>query len=255
MDGLAHQNHRHSTLEHFVHKQVATVGKITPYKERTMAAAIAPALETNIEDVLAHLPISGTTEYNSWQTIYGPLIPAKSLHLVVSGKVAISRVAEDGTEVILDIVGTDELFGESAFLGAPCRSERATAIEKTTLMTWAISEMEDLVTKRPRLALALLQILAQRNADLTGRIESFATDGVERRLARSLLRFSERLGTPEEDGSVRMMPITHAWLSRYLGTSREVVTQHMNRLRKQGYLSYSRHGICLYHDALKASMS
>src|ERR1017187_4920933 len=223
-------------------------------KGGTMVAN-APALERNIEDVLAHLPISGTTEYNSWQTVYGPLIPAKSLYLVVSGKVGISRVAEAGTEGILDVVGPDELFGESAFLGAPRHSERATAIEKTTLMTWAISEMEDLVTKRPRLALALLQILAQRNGDLTGRIESFATDGVERRLARSLLRFSERLGTREEDGSVRMMPITHAWLSRYLGTSREVVTQHMNRLRKQGYLSYSRHGICLYHDALKSSMS
>jgi CRP/FNR family transcriptional regulator len=219
-----------------------------------MAASI-PVLESNLEDVLAHLPISSTTEYNRWQTIYGPHVPAQSIYLVVSGKVAISRVAEDGTEVIVEIVGTDELFGESAFLGAPRRSERATAIEKTTLMAWAISDMEDLVTKRPRLAVALLQILAQRNADLTGRIESFATDGVERRLARSLLRFSERLGTPEEDGSVRMMPFTHALLSRYVGTSREVVTQHMNRLRKQGYVSYSRHGIFLHHDALKASMS
>ena len=59
------------------------------------------------------------------------------------------------------------------------------AIEKVKLMTWAISDMEDLVTKRPRLAVALLQFLANRNADFTSRIESFATENIERRLARS----------------------------------------------------------------------
>ena len=39
-------------------------------------------------------------------------------------------------------------------------------------MSWSVSEMEELVMKRPRLAVALLQVLAQRNADYTRRIES-----------------------------------------------------------------------------------
>jgi CRP/FNR family transcriptional regulator len=219
-------------------------------------AATTTALESSrLEDVLAHLPISTTTQFHKWQTVYAPETPPTSMYLVVSGNVAISRVTEDGSEVIVEIVGPDDLFGESAFLGASCRGERATAIEDVELMTWPISDLEDLVTKRPRLAVALLQMLAQHNANLTLRIESFAIDGVERRLARSLLRFSERLGSPEEDGSVRVAPFTHSLLSRYVGTSREVVTQHMNRLRRQGYLSYSRQGIRLYQNALKASMS
>jgi CRP/FNR family transcriptional regulator len=165
--------------------------------------------------------------------------------------VGISQIAEDGSEVLLEIVRPEELFGESAFLDAPRRSERATAIEKTMLMTWAISDMEELVTRRPRLAVALLQIFAQRNAEFTRRIESFAIDTIERRLARSLLRLSERLGTLEEDGSVRMMPFTHALLSRYVGTSREIVTHYMNRFRKQGYMNYSRQGISLNRDTFK----
>jgi CRP/FNR family transcriptional regulator, cyclic AMP receptor protein len=104
--------------------------------------------------------------------------------------------------------------------------------------------------KRPRLAIALLQLLAQRNAEFTRRIENLATEGTERRLALSLLHFSERLGRLEEDGSVRMMPFTHEMLSRYVGTTREVVTQYMNRFRKQGFLNYSRNGILLYREAL-----
>ena len=52
-----------------------------------------------------------------------------------------------------------------------------------------------------------------------------------------------------------MMPFTHVLLARYVGTSRELVTQYMNRFRKQGYLIYSRRGILIYSDALKASIS
>lgn len=212
-------------------------------------------LHTRIEDVLEHLPISCTTEYRKGRMIYGPNNPSTSMYLVVTGKVGISQIAEDGKEVLLDIVRPDELFGESAFLDVSRPSEQATPLENAKLMTWAISDMEDLVTKRPRLAVALLQNLAQRNAELTRRIESFSIDTIERRLARSLLRFSERLGTPEEDGAVRMMPFTHLLLSRYVGTSRELISHYMNQFRKKGFVSYSRQGILLYRDTLKTVLS
>lgn len=215
------------------------------------ASTTSSELQTGLEDVLAHLPVSSTTEYRKGQMIYGPGRVSKSIYLVITGKVGISQIAEDRSEVLLEIVRPDELFGESAFLDVTRRSERATAIEEATLMTWPISEIEDLVMKRPRLALALLQTLVQRNAEFTRRIESFSIDTIERRLARSLIRFSDRLGTPEEDGSVRMMPFTHLQLSRYVGTSREIVTHHMNRFRQQGYVTYSRRGILLHRDTLK----
>jgi len=221
-----------------------------------MATGITSLVKSNrMEDVLAHLPITGTTSYGQGQIIYGPEHLSKSLYLVISGKVLISRVAEEGSEVILEIVRPEELFGESGFFAGPRRSEQATAIEKVTVMTWAISDMEDMVTKRPRLAVALLQVLAERNAEFSRRIESLSLESIEQRLARSLIRFSERLGQPEEDGTVKLMPLTHELLSRYVGTSREIITQYMNRFRKQGYVSYSRHGIILNCDVLKTALN
>ena len=207
---------------------------------------------TRLEDVLAHLPLASTTEYNQGQLIYGPNHLSKSLYLVISGKVLISQIADRGTEVLLEIIRPDELFGESAFLDIPHRAEQATALEKSTVMTWPIGDMEALVMKRPRLAVALLQMVALRNAEFSRRIESLALDTIERRLARSLIRFSERLGKTEADGSVKLMPLTHELLSRYVGTSREIVTQYMNRFRKQGYVTYSRHGIILNRDTIRA---
>jgi CRP-like cAMP-binding protein len=220
-------------------------------EETTMSSSTtSSALYSRTEDVLAHLPISSTAEYGKGEMIYGPENRSNSIYLVIGGKVAVSQITNDGSEVLLEIVRPDELFGESAFLDVPRCAERAMALEKVKLMMWAVSDMEDLVMKRPRLAVAFLQMLAQRNVEFTRRIESFATDTIERRLALSLLRFSERMGSPEADGSVRMMPFTHEMLARYVGTTREVITQYMNRFRKQGYVNYSRKGILLYRDAL-----
>jgi CRP/FNR family transcriptional regulator len=184
--------------------------------------------------------------------IYGMDAFPSSIYLVVKGTVGISHIAQDGSEVLLDIVRPDDLFGESAFLQAPRRLERAEAIQSAEVMSWSVTEMEDLVTKRPRLAVALLQVLVQRNVEYTLRIESFAIDSIARRLARSLLRLSDRLGTPEESGSVRMMHLSHYMLSRYIGTSREIVTHHMGQFRKHGYVDYSRRGISLRRETLQS---
>lgn len=216
------------------------------------ASTLSEDTSTRFEDVLAHLPVSKTREYANKQMIYGLDAYPTSIYLVVKGTVAISQIANDGSEVLLDIVRPDDLFGESAFLQAPRRPERAEAIATAEVMSWSVSEMEELVTKRPRLAVALLQVLAKRNADYTLRIESLATDSIARRLARSLLRLSDRLGTPGESGSVRMMPLSHDMLSRYIGTSREIVTHHMVEFRRNGYVDYSRRGISLHRDTLKS---
>ena len=207
-----------------------------------------------LEDPLAHLPCSSIVEYKKGQMIYNQDQPSNNIFLIIEGKIKVSRLADDGHQVVVDIYQPDEFFGESALLNLPHRCEQATALENTRLMAWTAAEIEDIVTKRPRLAVALLQILVQRTIDFTHRIQSFSVDNIARRLARSLLRFSERLGTVEEDGSVRMTPFTHELLSQYVGTSREIVTHYMNQFRRQGFLKYSRKGIILYRDAFRESL-
>jgi len=204
-----------------------------------------------LEDPLAHLPCSTILEYKKGQVIYNQDQPSTSIYLVIDGKVKVCRMAEDGRQVVVDIYQPDEFFGESAFLGLGQRTEVAVALENTKVMTWTTNEIEEITMKRPRLAIALLQLLVQRSMDFGYRIESFSVDNIARRLARTLIRFSERLGSKNDDGSVQMIPFTHELLSQYVGTSREIVTHYMNQFRRQGYLRYSRKGIMLYRDALR----
>jgi CRP-like cAMP-binding protein len=172
------------------------------------------------------------------------------LFLIISGQVTVSRLLHDGHVLVLDIYQQDEFFGESGLLDMPGAAERAVARQKLNLMMWTAAEIEELSLNRPRLGVALIQMLAQRTLDLGQRIESFSLDNIPRRMARSLLRFAERFGTEESDGSVRMMALTHELLAHYVGTSREIVTHYMNQFRRDGYLTYSRKHVTLDRGAL-----
>jgi CRP/FNR family cyclic AMP-dependent transcriptional regulator len=208
-------------------------------------------VQKSFEDPLAHLPCSSILEYKKGQTVYDQDQPSSSIYLVIGGKVKVCRVAEDGRQVVVDIYQADEFFGESAFLGNANRAEIAVALEPSKLMMWSTTEIEEMCLRRPKLAVALMQLLVQRSVDFAERIESFSVDNIARRLARSLIRFSDRLGMRSEDGTIQMIPFTHELLSQYVGTSREIVTHYMNLFRRQGYLRYSRKGILLYRDAMQ----
>jgi CRP/FNR family transcriptional regulator len=216
-----------------------------------MARPTVLAHQRALEDPLLHLPCSIIVEFNKGQMIYNQDQPSTSIYLIIEGRIKVSRVADDGRQVVVDIYQRDEFFGESALVNLTHRYEQATALENTKLMAWGTAEIEDLITKRPRLAVALLQIVVQRNIDFTQRIQSLSVDNIARRLARLLLHFSERLGRMEGDGSVRLTPFTHQLLAQYVGTSREIVNHYMTQFRQQGYLKYSRKGIILYPEAFQ----
>jgi CRP/FNR family transcriptional regulator len=202
-------------------------------------------MERSILDPLAFLPCSPVTKYKAGQTIYTPNQPSSQFFLIVEGRVKVSRVSS-GAEVVVDVYQSDEFFGEAALLGWDNRVERAVAIEYTRVMRWSREEIEENAMQRPKLALALLQLMAKRTEEFECRIQSFSGESVTQRLTRALTRFAGRFGTTAEDGNLAMPALTHELLSKYVGTSREIVTHHMNQFRREGFLEYSRDGISLY---------
>jgi CRP/FNR family transcriptional regulator, cyclic AMP receptor protein len=210
-----------------------------------------PTPSREMEDALMYLPRKGVTDYRRGQIVFDEHQPSKGLHLVVQGRVKVTMPLDDGTQTVVDIFTTDDFFGESSLLGSARYSERALALDNVTLMSWSSAEIEEQIEKQPRLGVALLQMLVKRGLDYEDRLQSFALDKTPERVIRALLRFSERLGTKTEDGSIKIPPLTHQVISEYVGTSREIVTFQMNQLRQKGYIRYSRKGIQVYADALR----
>jgi CRP/FNR family transcriptional regulator len=200
---------------------------------------------------LARKPIQG---FGKGRVIYGPQRPPTALYLVIFGRVKISTTAADGCQTIGRIVCTEGLFGESALVGGGLSSEIAVALDDVSLMSWTRDEIEAHIDREPRLGVALAQYFMRRCLELEERIESMAVQKIPERILRALAQLAETLGRPMEDGAVRIDSLTHQTLAEFVGTSREIVTYQMNRLRREGMVRYSRRYIDVLTHALPAHL-
>lgn len=195
------------------------------------------------EDPLSLLPRTPLRECARNEVIYGPEDRAEVLYLIIDGRVKISRMAGPDQEVILEFCHKDDFFGETGFLANGKYGEQAMALEKTTLMSWTIGDLRRLIARTPALGSALLQVTVEKLEHERRRIESFCLDPIHRRLAKALLDLAQRGGQAAGDQLVHVMPTTHEQLAHYVGTSREIITQHLNQFRRENLLRYSRQGL------------
>jgi CRP/FNR family transcriptional regulator len=191
-------------------------------------------------------------EYKKGEVIYGRDTASDTLYLVLSGIVKLARFGRHGKELLVDLYTTDDFFGESGVLNVSDAGEEAVSFQRSTVMGWPSADVEGVIMRRPQLGVALLQVFGRRLIGLMQRAESLTSEPIEARLARTLIHFSERLGTAQPDGSVIMEPLTHELLAQYVSTSRELISVQMASFRREGYLKYSRKAIILHRDALQA---
>jgi CRP-like cAMP-binding protein len=217
-----------------------------------MAASAVPfECDRRFQSILAHLPISTTREYRRGEVLYRPNDAPVDVSIVLKGVVAVWSTRDRAADTMLEVFGPEELIGEGALLHKPPPRGRAAALADVIVMSWDAAAMHAILRDRPHAGLALVRALVRRNAEYAARIESFSLDSAEARLAWSLLRLAERLGEPDDEGWVRLVPLTHTFLAVYLGASRAAVTLQMNRFRKRGWLTYSRQEIRIQTTGLR----
>ena len=124
------------------------------------------------------------------------------------------------------------------------------ALDKVSLMSWTVREIEEQSERQPKLGIALIQMAVQRSMEYQERLQSFALDKTPERFARCLLHFAGRMGPPA-GGYTSIPPLTHQVLAGYVGTTREIITLQMNHFRRVGMLRYSRKGIQIHEEALR----
>lgn len=205
------------------------------------------------EDPLTYLPRKPVQEYAKGRVIYSLEQPSDKLYLVVLGRVKVSTKSEDGIETVSRIVSPEGLFGEAVLVGGRRQGapETAIAMDAATLMWWTRMEIEDQIEREPHLGIALSQYLVRQCIELQERIESMAIHKTPERVILALAQLARSLGTPLPDGSTRLASLTHHTIAEYVGTSREIVTFQMNRLRRLGLVRYTRRYIDIYVNALE----
>jgi CRP/FNR family transcriptional regulator, cyclic AMP receptor protein len=201
-------------------------------------------------DALNYLPRRSLIEYEKGETIYAGR--SENLYLVAGGRVKVS-IIEGPAEAIVRLVPPKRLFGESAIVGAQTQ-EHAQALDKVQLMAWSRLEIEQQIEKEPRLGLAIMEELILDRLEMQERIHAMAVCKTPQRVKLSLLQLAECLGDRLPNGALAMPALTHHIIAAHVGTSREIVSTQMSRLRRLGMLRYSRKFIEVEGDAMREAL-
>jgi CRP-like cAMP-binding protein len=168
--------------------------------------------------------------------------PATTLFILVQGRIKLLQFTPEGHQVVMHLVGPGEVFGMiAATLGEARYPATAQAVEDCTALLWERQTMVDLMERYPRLALNALQFVAARVHEFQDRYRELATERVERRVARALLRLVSQAGRREPEGGVLIdMPLSRRDLAEMTGTTLFTVSRLLSRWEQQNIVESSR---------------
>jgi len=159
-----------------------------------------------------------------------------TLFILNKGSVKITRLSDDGREVILSILGEGDFFGEMSIFDGENRSANVVALEDISVLILKRGDFLDLLEKHPRIAIVLLQEMAMRLRRSDQQIEGLSLSDAENRIAMSLLRLAEDLGIIRQ-GQVVIENLPYQQdIANMAGTSRETVSRMLTLLQRKGYI-------------------
>jgi len=160
--------------------------------------------------------------------------PGDALFMIVSGRAKVVHLSEDGREIILDVLGQGDFFGEMALLDQEPRSANVTAVEPTELLVLERTAFLNEIEREPAIAVKMLIELSRRLRRADEKIQDLVLLDVYGRVARMLLRLARLHGKPLEDGFIITKRPTHQDLADMVGASRETVSRVLADLTRRG---------------------
>ena len=174
------------------------------------------------------------------------------LFLVKSGFLKVLRVLDEGTEVVVDIIGPGEIFGRihsgSEVVGRP--HEIAEAMEQATVCVVERCVFEKFLEQVPRLQREIITTLDDRVERIQQRFVDLAFRSAAQRLASFLDRFAEAYGRQQRGIRRVTLPLSQQELGYLVGMSRQSVTTLMNEWRHGGIIDFDRQHLTITNRSL-----
>lgn len=166
--------------------------------------------------------------------------PAISYFLVNRGRLKLTKLNEQGKEVIFRYVGAGELTAAVAVLKNWSYPVTAESIEETDVTGWDKSTMTQFMHQYPDITINLLGIILERLDDVQHRYLELCTERVDQRIARSLLRLMRRAGSKTRDGVQIDISLSRQNIADYSGTTLYTVSRTLSAWEKNGWIKSGR---------------
>jgi CRP-like cAMP-binding protein len=191
-----------------------------------------------VEQLAAH---ARSTTVSSGRYIFRKGDEGLGLLAVSSGIVKVSVPSSDGKEIVLNIIGAGEIFGEIALLDGEPRTADAIAVTRCELLFLDRRDFLRVLHDQPLLAIKLLAVVSRRLRRTSEQVEDISFAAPPTRLAKALLRMAEIQGTIEDKAP--RVAITQKELGQTVGLSRESTNKYLRIWEEAGHIRLEK-GAC-----------
>ena len=167
--------------------------------------------------------------------------PDSGIFYVLSGRVHVIRLLENGSRNILHVVGKGNFFFENRYFHPHPRASVAYAAADTQTAYLPPEVVETLLGSSLEFCRALIDDMSRKNMNSGSNIVDACRRDPEFRLLSALYGLSCREG----DSPLRTLHITQACLAEYVGKHPVTTNKILRKLEEQGFLKLGRGAITL----------
>ncbi|MBN1453155.1 MAG: Crp/Fnr family transcriptional regulator [Anaerolineales bacterium] len=212
-------------------------------------------LETATDEdvrVIAELGIVRAVEEGAYFFFQGDL--AEYLYIMMDGRAKLCQIGLDGQQVNLRTLVPGQLFGAVGAVD-PRATYPASAqtLEDSTAIAIKSAAFRKLLENRPHLSFGLMRLMTGYIREMQERYRELATERVEQRSARTLLRLAAQSGRKVDEGVLIELSFSREDLAEMAGTTLYTVSRTLSAWEKQGILSTGRERIVITrsHDLVR----
>jgi CRP-like cAMP-binding protein len=166
-------------------------------------------------------------------------------YVLTSGRAKLIQTSQSGQQVNLRTIDAWEIFGAlGAVRDQSAYPASAQALKDSTALALESSWLREMMNTRPYLSIGLMQLMTGYIQEMQSRYRELATEKVERRIARALLRLTAQMGKKLAEGHIELT-FTRQELAEMSGTTLYTVSRVLSEWERQGLVATGRERVVI----------
>lgn len=192
----------------------------------------------NEEEVKEIRPYLVRQKFRKKEGVFSEGDPPEWFYILMAGKVKITKLSQDGREIIIELISPPDFFGGFAVMKGFPYPANAVAMEDSDILKIARPNLLKIIDRFPNIMYEITSSLGERIREFHDTLKNIALERVESRIAALLIKLADKIGEKSKDNSISIdMRLTKQDIAEMVGTTVETTIRVMSRFKKSGFVT------------------
>lgn len=199
-------------------------------KHNSNCIELVPIFSNLTNDEMMEIALITTDRtYEKGEMVYTAGDVGEKLYVIHKGRVKISRIAANGKEQVIRVLGPGEFMGELSLFSPLPMTDNAEVLEKSTMCIIEGKRLKGIMGKYPTIAFKVMEELSQRLEKAENLIEDINLNSVETRLAQILIKMAD-------DKNEVLLNMKKGDFASQIGMSQETLSRKLTSFQEKGLI-------------------